>query len=144
MTLVKFNHKPSPVFSRMWDDFFNEVSPFRTNEGWSDFGKVNVVEQDDAYRLEVAAPGLEKGDFEVKIDKDVLTIRVHKEEQEEKEGEKYTRREFRSRSFERSFTLPEIVDAGNIKAQYDNGILNVRLPKREEAVPDPARLIDIE
>ncbi len=101
-----------------------------------------MVENEDAYRIEVAAPGLAKGDFEVKLDKDLLTISAKKEATTQ-EGEKYTRKEFSFFEFQRSFTLPETVDANGIAASYENGVLNVTLAKKPEAKPQPARAIEV-
>ena len=103
---------------------------------------VNIVEYDNEFRIEVAAPGLDKGDFEVKVDNDLLTISAHKEEQKEEKG-KYTRKEFGYFEFSRTFTLPESVDAGKINAKYDNGVLNVSLPKKPEAQPQPVKTIKV-
>jgi HSP20 family protein len=96
---------------------------------------VNVKENDNEFKIEVAAPGLNKEDFKVNYDNGILTISSEKqEEKEEKEGEKVTRREFSYQSFQRSFSVPEdIIDADKISAKYDNGILYVTLPKHEEA-----------
>ncbi len=104
---------------------------------------VNIVEKEDSYRIEVAAPGLDKGDFEVKVDKDLLTISATKEMEGEDKGEKYTRREFSYFSFARNFHLPESVNANDIKAQYENGVLHVTLAKKEEAKPAPVKTIKI-
>lgn len=106
---------------------------------------VNVCETQDEYKIDVAAPGLDKNDFKLNYDNERLTISSErKDEQEEKDGETITRREFRYQSFQRSFTVPgDMVDADKISAKYENGILHVNLPKREEAKPKPAREIKI-
>jgi len=95
---------------------------------------VNVKETDEDYQIEVAAPGLDKKDFKVDLDNNVLTISSEKEHKDEqKEEGKYMRREFSYSSFNRSFSLPDAVDAENIKAKHRDGILLVVIPKREEA-----------
>ncbi|OQY11231.1 MAG: heat-shock protein [Desulfobacteraceae bacterium 4572_19] len=106
---------------------------------------VNVRENDNEYYIDVAAPGLKKGDFNVSYDNGRLSISSEqKAEHEEKDGEKVTRREFSYQAFQRSFSVPEnTVNADKIVAKYDNGILHVTLPKREEAKPKPAREIKI-
>lgn len=106
---------------------------------------VNVSENEDEYKLDVAAPGMQKGDFKLNYDNGRLTISSEKkEEKEEKDGNTVTRREFSYQSFQRSFTVPEnVINADKITAKYDNGILHVTLPKREEVKPKPAKEIKI-
>lgn len=104
---------------------------------------VNIKEDDNQFDVEVAAPGLEKKDFNIEIDNDVLQISSEKKVENEKKENKYTRREFSYQSFCRSFTLPNTVDSEKIKAQYKDGILNITIPKREEAKPKPAKKIEI-
>ncbi len=93
---------------------------------------VNIKETEEAYSLELAAPGFEKADFVIDLDHDLLTVSVTKEQKAENEKDGYTRREFNYSSFKRSFTLPETVDREKIDAVYNNGILNVTLPKKEQ------------
>ncbi len=106
---------------------------------------VNVKENDQAFTIEVAAPSLKKDDFKVNYENGRLSISSEKKtENEEKEGDKYTRREFSYQSFQRSFTVAEnTVDADKIGAAYENGILRITLPKREEVKPKPAKQIKI-
>jgi HSP20 family protein len=105
---------------------------------------VNVKETDDDYIIEVAAPGMEKKDFKINLQNNVLTISSEKEEEKsEKEGD-YARREFNYRSFQRCFTVRESdVDSDKIKANYADGVLSIKLPKREEVKPKPSREIKI-
>lgn len=104
---------------------------------------VNVVENEEGYRIEVAAPGLQKSDFKLSLDHNRLTISAQKEDKNEEKKEKYTRREFSYSSFQRTFTLPATIDGEKIEAAYTDGILQVRLPKREEAKVKPQRSIEI-
>ncbi len=127
---------------------------------------VNVREDEEGYSIELAAPGMKKSDFKLNLDHNRLTISAEKREENEfgndehqnGEGErasevddpkqdrkpvKYTRREFNYVSFKRTFTLPNTVDGEKINASYTDGILNVELPKREEAKVKPAREIEI-
>lgn len=104
---------------------------------------VNIIEGKDDYRIEVAAPGLEKKDFKIDLDNNVLTISSEKEEKHEEGDDRYMRREFNYASFTRSFTLPETVDAEKISAKHADGVLTVVVPKREEAKQKPARTIKI-
>ena len=94
---------------------------------------VNVIENDNDFIVEVAAPGLDKDDFNVEIDKDHLIISAHKEVKTEETEGKYTRNEFNYSSFTRRFYLPETVDGDNIEASYKDGILKLVVPKKEEA-----------
>ena len=137
------NKRYPSAFDRMFDEFFNADFPVLTNgNGLKNRPKVNVVETGDAFRIELAAPGLEKGDFDVNVDKDLLTIST-KKEMEREEGEKVRKLEFSYHEFKRSFRLPEMIDANAIEATYENGVLHVTLPKREEAKEKPVRKIEI-
>lgn len=105
---------------------------------------VNVKETVDDYILEVAAPGMSKKDFKVSFQNNVLTISSEKREEKRDEDDNYTRREFSYQSFQRSFTVPQHnVDGEKITANYADGILCVKLPKREEVKPKPAKEIKI-
>jgi HSP20 family protein len=95
---------------------------------------VNVKEDDKGYVIEVAAPGLEKKDFKISFDKNVLSISSAKENVANAEADGYLRREFNYTSFSRSFTLPENIDGNKIKAQHKNGLLTVSIPKEELSV----------
>jgi HSP20 family protein len=118
------------------DDFFGKdlFSTFFGEKRESWVPSVNIVESEDKFRIDVAAPGLSKGDFKIELDNDVLTISSEKEFESENENEIFTRREFGYNPFSRSFGLPESVDGEKIKASYKNGILSVMLPKRKEAI----------
>lgn len=153
MNLISFfpttasNRKPAHVanaFDNMFNEFFNHDFPVSFRNGLVQKSPaVNIVETADAYRIEVAAPGLAKGDFEVKVENDLLWIAAKKAEKSENTDEKYTRREFNYFEFKRNFHLPETVDATGIKANYENGVLHVTLAKKPEAKPQPAKLIEI-
>jgi HSP20 family protein len=90
---------------------------------------VNVSENKDNFNLELAAPGLEKGDFQIDVNGNILTISAKKEDKKEEKNEKYTRKEYNYSSFSRSFTLPEEVQQDKIDASYQNGVLKLQLPK---------------
>ena len=140
--------RPAPSFANILDTFFNDDFLKKIDEGltvWNGSGPaVNVKEDADAFNLEMAAPGYEKGDFNLVVEEDVLTISTTATEATEaKEGEKYTRKEFKYGSFKRTFNLPDTVDSAKIAANYTNGILTLSIPKKEEAKPLPARTIEI-
>lgn len=96
------------------------------------FPPVNITEKGNAYHLEVAAPGMQKSDFSIKLDGNLLTISAEKKQLVKDENEKSIRKEFNHKAFKRSFTLDEKIDAGNIVAKYEQGILLVELPKKPE------------
>jgi HSP20 family protein len=103
---------------------------------------VNIIETEDDFRIELAAPGFGKDDFHLNVENQVLTI-AGKKEIAQKEGEKYTRREFNFNEFERRFTLSETIDLERINAAFNQGILVVTLAKKEESKPQPPRKIEI-
>jgi HSP20 family protein len=125
-----------PVMNTLFDDFFtrdlwNNNSSSATN---TSIPAVNIRETNDNFMVEVAAPGMSKEDFTVELDGNLLTISSEKNEtSEQKEDERYTRREFSYQSFERSFQLhKDVVDADRIEAKYENGVLHLLIPKKEE------------
>lgn len=139
MTLVKFNNHPvSKTIDTVFDELFNAI-PGRWNEGFN-VAPVNIHEASDGYHLELSAPGLNKEDFNVSVDKGLLTIGYEKKEEKETTGLKTVRREFSQRSFKRSFTVDELVDVDNIQAKYENGVLKLYLPKKEQAKNSPKQV----
>jgi HSP20 family protein len=115
---------------------------FDTQTGIS-MPSVNIIEGKEDFRIEVAAPGFEKKDFKIDLNNNVLTISSEKEVKDEVTDSKYMRREFSYSSFQRSFALPNTVDAEKINASYKDGVLNILIPKKEEAREKPARTIRI-
>lgn len=135
MTLVKFNHHPAKTFSGIMDDIFSNKflnRDFVTSDFFGTHAPVNIRETKDAYALEVVAPGFEKADFSINLEGQTLTIKAEKKAEQKEENEKHIRREFSFRSFSRSFKLDESVDAEKINAKYENGVLRLTLPKKEE------------
>ncbi|MCY1719200.1 Hsp20/alpha crystallin family protein [Prolixibacteraceae bacterium Z1-6] len=149
MTLPRLLNSDYSSFPSLLDKFFEgNLMDWNTKNfagSNSTLPAVNVKENQDEYIIDVAAPGLSKNDFKLNYDNGRLTISSEKkEEKEEKEGEVITRKEFCYQSFQRSFTVPEtVVNADKISAKYNNGILQVTLPKREEIKPKPAKEIKI-
>lgn len=132
------------TFDQVFDNFFNrDLGTFFGNDLMRETPSVNIVELEDAFNIELAAPGLNKGDFKVKVEDNHLLISAKKENKKEETNEagKFVRREFNYTSFTKSFRLPEDVDAEAIKANYENGVLIVNLPKAE--VVDNTREIEI-
>ena len=146
MSIIRKNRN-LPSFSRFWDDDFSTrdwgLSNFSSSE--STLPAVNVKETKNNFEVEMAAPGMKKEDFKIELDGNMLTISSEKtEEYENKEDEKYSAREFSYQSFQRSFNLPkDVVDSDKIKAHYENGVLKLIIPKKEEAKQKPPRKIEI-
>ncbi len=128
------------MFSDLWDvdNFFD--TPFLRTEN---LPAVNVEETEDSFTLELAAPGMEKKDFDISIENGCLNISSEKKEEKEEKDKNYTRKEFSYSAFRRSFTLPDTVDQDDIQAKYDNGILKVIVAKKEEAKKAASKSIDV-
>ncbi len=143
LVLRNSNQVPS-LFDRFFDGDLFDWSNRNFSNTNTTIPSVNIKENSDAFTVEVAAPGFEKGDFKIELNLNTLSISSEKKvENETREGEVFTKREFSYQSFSRSFTLPQIADGDRIEANYQNGILTVLIPKREEAKPKPARMIEI-
>ena len=145
MALVKWhrNENDLPVFSNLFDNIINGNSDYYSDSKLCRVPAANIIETKDDFRIEIAAPGLNKKDFSLNIENNLLTIEGGKEVKNVEESERFTRKEFSYNSFQRSFTLPLAVDSGNIEAKYLNGVLNITIPKKEEAKEKPAREIKI-
>jgi HSP20 family protein len=144
MSLVRFSNQFPALFDHFFaNDLFDWSNRhFSTTE--TTVPSVNIKESTDEFEVELAAQGFVKSDFYIELNHDLLTISSEKKvENETKEGQQFARREFSYQSFSRSFTLPNTVDNDKIKAKYENGILRVFIPKKEEAKPKPARQIAI-
>ncbi len=118
------------------DEFFNtDFWPtfFDVNTRYS-VPAVNILEDDNEYRIEVVAPGIDKKDVKINLEDDVLTISSERKEENEEKDKHYMRREFNYTAFSRSFVIPEEVDAEKISAEHKNGILTLHLPKKEEVI----------
>jgi HSP20 family protein len=103
----------------------------------------NVMETAKEFSIELAAPGLERKDFNVEIDNHMLTISAEKEEEKDEKDGEYSRREYSFNSFSRTFTLPDNVKEGNVDARYQNGVLKVSIPKAKETPVKPAHRISV-
>ena len=102
--------------------------------------KVNIIEDDNGFKIELAVPGFEKNDFNIEVDDDVISISLEKEIDA---TTTYNKREFNFGSFKRAFNLPESANSAKISANYKSGILNILVPKKEEAKPIPSRIIKV-
>jgi len=134
MTLVKVNNPIAKSFDGLMNQFLNDFPSAvgkTIREEFVGFPPVNIDEKETGYLLQLAAPGFEKTDFTVKLEGDLLTISAAKTVETKDETVKSIRKEFSNKSFKRSFTLDEKIDGANIVAKYENGILNVEIPKKE-------------
>lgn len=148
--MVKTNQFSPRSFSGLLEDIFNGNGNrfFRDDARQDEWVRnahqvpVNVKESEAEYRLAVVAPGIAKEDFKLQINDKALTISFEQKEAEEKDETKWLRKEYDVRSFKRTFTLGEKVDADKITATYQNGILELSLPKKEAAIATN-KVIDI-
>jgi HSP20 family protein len=140
--LARINRRYVPAY---WDDFFNDnfFNGFNTVVSKPSAPAVNVLEEEKAFRIEVAAPGLSKKDFSINLENEVLTVSSEQKDSKENKNHRYMRREFSYSSFSRSFQLPESVDVEKIRASHDTGILTIELPKKEEMVQKAPKQIEV-
>jgi HSP20 family protein len=136
MTLVKFNpdnkkNTLMPGFNDVFDSIFNDT--FFADRMVTRVPAANISESADHYHIELAAPGLKKEDFKINLERKVLNISVEQSNENKQEERNYAKREYNYKSFVRSFTLPESADENGIQATYNDGILTINIPKREEA-----------
>jgi len=136
-----------PTVSRFFDDDWNSLFNWNarnfSNES-STLPAVNIRETKDDYIVEMAAPGMSKDDFEIELKNNALMIKSELSSKHEDDEDQYARREFSYSSFVRSFNLnSRVVDDAKIEASYNNGVLKLVLPKKEEAKEKAPRLIKI-
>ncbi len=150
MTLVKRNGNINGLFPTFFDDLFNRDLFNWGNLNFSETNTtlpaVNIKETGEAYEVEVAAPGMSKKDFTVELNGNTLQISSEKTNNSEDEGDDqhYFRREFSYQSFQRTFQLQkDVLDVDKIQAKYENGLLHLSIPKKEEVRQKPTRLIQI-
>ncbi|WP_426479327.1 Hsp20/alpha crystallin family protein [Chryseobacterium sp. CBSDS_008] len=146
--LMRRNGNRNLVFPGIFDDFFDRELFNWGNNNYSSTSttvpSVNIRESAEAYEVQVAAPGMDKNDFQIKLDGNLLTISSTKQDSSETKEQNFTRREFSYQSFQRSFELPkDVVDQDNINAKYENGLLILTIPKKEDAKQKPPRMIEI-
>ncbi len=144
MSIVRFKESYPTLFNRFFEnDWFDWENPNYSTTNTT-LPCLNIKESDNEFEVEVAAPGFSKEDFNVELNRDTLTVSSDKKvENEIKEGQQFTCREFSYQSFSRSFTLPNIADSEKIEAKYDSDILKITIPKKEEAKVKPTRQIAI-
>ncbi|MDA3909820.1 MAG: Hsp20/alpha crystallin family protein [Bacteroidales bacterium] len=148
MTLVRTNNNTaenglnnyfSSMLNRMINEDVNDLSPNKKFRP-----AVNILERENEFLMELVAPGMKKEDFRIKFEDDRLEVSAEVEEEQTDDQANYTRCEFSKGAFSRSFRISsEVIDSDKISATYENGILMLTLPKREEAKPKPAKEIAI-
>jgi HSP20 family protein len=144
MSITRFSNQYPTLFDRFFDNDLFDWSNRNFSSTNTTLPSVNIKETTDDFEVELAAPGFQKADFKIELNQDVLSIVSDKKvENETREGQQFTRREFSYQSFNRTFTLPNSADGDKIKAKYENGLLKIFIPKKEEAKPKPARQIAI-
>lgn len=129
MTTLKFNQPTFKSFDNFLSTILNEMP---STPGNLNFPAVNISENKDAYELEFNVPGRKKEDFKITVDKDILSVSFEKKEEGKEEGKQFIKREFVTQSFKRSFTLDEKINSDDINAKYQDGLLTLTLPKKEE------------
>ncbi len=149
MTLVKRNGSLLNALPMLFDDFFSRDLSYWKNANFSDTNTtiptVNIKETNDHYEVEVAAPGMTKKDFRIELNGNLLTISSEKNSPAQvQEGQKYLQQEFSYQSFQRRFELEkEVVDVEKIQAKYENGLLQLMIPKKEQAKQKAPMLIQV-
>ncbi len=139
MTLVKFNQRPfEKTFNTLFEDLFHHY-PAAAQKDWG-IVPVNIKETKDSYQLDLVAPGMEKADFKINIENNLLTISAEKKIENNVENEKQIRKEFSHKAISRSFTLDDAINISDISAKYENGILLLNLPKKEEVKVVPKEI----
>jgi HSP20 family protein len=131
----KMHNSPVPFANFFGDLLHNDFVPADYRSPMN--ASVNIKEADDKYELQLVAPGLNKEDFQINVDKNLLTVSFEQKAQTEESNDKWIRQEFRMKSFKRSFSLTEKIDAAAISAVYENGVLHLSLPKKEKEVQKP-------
>jgi HSP20 family protein len=142
MTLVKVNNRP---FGNLFNDLLNEFPVGARSFGQELFAfpQTNIHETPEAYHLELNVPGRSKEEFKIQVEQGLLTISFDKKEEvAQPEDYKTIRREFDRKSFKRSFSVDDKISVDGIQAKYENGILKLLLPKKEES-KQSARQINI-
>ncbi len=139
MRIVKYNN--NNVFPSLINEFFNDDFGMNFLNRSHSVPSVNSLENNDSFEIDLAVPGMKKEDFTIELNEKVLVI--SSETSNTMENDKMRLNEFNFSSFQRSFRVPDSVDHDKIKANYKNGILKIKLPKRKESISKPNRVINI-
>lgn len=136
MTLVKHNYRN---LGNLFDEFFTSF-PANNTQYNNNVPPVNIYENNNGYQVQLIAPGLSKSDFKINVEKGLLTISYEKKAEQEQKEQKTHRREFSISSFKRSFTVDDLINVDGIQARYENGVLELLLPKKEEVKVTPKEI----
>ena len=139
MRIVKYNN--NNVFPSLMNEFFNDDLRMNFFNKRHSVPSVNSVENSDSFEIDLAVPGMKKDDFTIELNDKILVISSDNSNNDQSERTRLN--EFNYSSFQRSFRVPESVELDKIKANYKNGILKIKLPKRKDSITKPNRLIDI-
>lgn len=141
MTFVKVNNPVQKSINQFFDEFLNEIPATWGRNLQNSFNPpVNILETKDAYHMELNAPGRNKEDFKINIENGLLSISFEKKTENVSEEVKTVRKEFSFESFKRSFSIDEKIQADNIQAKYENGVLKLYLPKKDEVKETPKQI----
>lgn len=136
---------------------YNQIEPWKGVEEWMNrpfrdwFGKfghseslpsANIKETDEHYEIDLAVPGMDKGDFDIRIENGMLIVSAEQKTEQKEEKDNFVHQEFSYQSFQRTFSLPDGADAESIEARYDNGVLHIMIPRVEEE-EKPIKKIEI-
>lgn len=154
MSLIKSNKRRTPRLSNVFrnDPFFSDLMDrksmfenfFDTNGDFDISPAMNIKEKEKEFEVELAAPGLRKEDFNITLDEGILTVSAQKEESKDEEKEGFITKEFNYNSFSRSISIPESIDEEKeVTAKYEDGVLKLKLHKKENMEPKKARRINI-
>ena len=139
MRIVKYNN--NNMFPSLMNEFFNDDLGMNFFKRGHSVPSVNSVENNDSFEIDLAVPGMKKDDFTIELNDKILVISSDNSNYDQNERTRLN--EFNYSSFQRSFRVPESVELDKIKANYKNGILKIKLPKRKDSITKPNRLIDI-
>lgn len=144
MALLKRSDWPT-LGGSLLSDFFDDdrfvTSPWLGNRSMP---AVNIREMEKSFEVELAAPGYSKQDFKIDVENGLLTVSAEKQDEKEKKGENYTRREFGFTSFSRSFSLPQNTNDEDVKARYEEGILRLSIAKKDESSGKARKAITVQ
>jgi HSP20 family protein len=139
MRIVKYNN--NNLFPSLMNEFFNDDLRMNFFNRRHSVPSVNSVENNDSFEIDLAVPGMKKDDFTIELNDKILVISSDNSNYDQNERTRLN--EFNYSSFQRSFRVPESVELDKIKANYKNGILKIKLPKRKDSITKPNRVIDI-
>lgn len=129
MTLIRYKNRPFTNFDQLWNQWLNDFPSVETSHN-NAVPATNISETKDAYNLQFLVPGRKKEDFKIEIAEGILTVEAVHKSADEDSDEKVIRKEFELVAFKRSFHVDESIDASNIEAKYDQGVLSIKLPKK--------------